>query len=105
MFDLMKKSLLTGIGLALKTKDEVEELAKELSQKSKMSKKEGQEFIDDLNRRYEESKKKLDKNIENTVKKLLKKADLVTTDQLKALQKEIRELKQAVSEGASKKQP
>ncbi len=105
MFDLMKKSLLTGIGLALKTKDEVEDLARELTKKSKMTEKEGQKFISDLNKRYEESRKKLEKNIEATVKKILKKADLVTADQLKALQKEIRELKQAVSESTSKTQP
>jgi len=105
MLDLMKKSLLTGIGLALKTKDEVEDLAKELTRKSKMTEKEGKKFFDDLNKRYEESRKKLDKNIEAMVKKILKKADLVTADQLKALQKEIRELKKAVSEGTSKTQP
>ena len=105
MFDLMKKSLLTGIGLALKTKDEVEDLARKLTKKSKMTEKEGQKFISDLNKRYEESRKKLEKNIEATVKKILKKADLVTADQLKALQKEIRELKQAVSESTSKTQP
>lgn len=105
MFDLMKKSLLTGIGMALKTKDEVAELARELTKKSKMTEKEGKKFIDDLNKRYEESRKKLEKNIEATVKKILKKTDLVTADQLKTLQKEIRELKKAVIEGTSKTQP
>ncbi len=105
MFGLMKKALLTGIGLALKTKDEVADLARELTKKSKMTEKEGKKFIDDLNKRYEESRKKLEKNIEATVRKILKKADLVTADQLKALQKEIRELKQAVSESTSKTQP
>jgi len=104
MLDLMKKSLLTGIGLALKTKDEVEELARELTKKSKMTEKEGRKFIDDLNKRYEESRQKLDKNVETAVKKMLKKADLVTADQLKALQKEIRELKKAVSGGTPKPQ-
>ena len=104
MLDLMKKSLLTGIGLALKTKDEVEDLARDLSKKSKMTEKEGRKFIDDLNKRYEESRQKFDKTVEAAVKKMLKKADLVTADQLKALQKEIRELKKAVSEGTPKPQ-
>jgi len=104
MLDLIKKSLLTGIGLALKTKDEVEDLARDLSKKSKMTEKEGRKFIDDLNKRYEESRQKLDKNVEAAVKKILKKADLVTADQLKALQKEIRELKKAVSGSTPKPQ-
>ncbi len=102
MFGLMKKSLLIGIGLALKTKDEVEDLARELTKKSKMTEKEGKKFIDDLNKRFEESRKKLEKSIEATVKKILKKADLVTVDQLKELQKEIRESKKAVIKGTSK---
>jgi len=104
MFDLIKKSLLTGVGLALKTKDEVEDLARELTKKSKMTEKEGRKFFDDLNKRYEESRQKLDKSVETAVKKMLKKADLVTADQLKSLQKEIRELKKAVSEGTPKPQ-
>ena len=33
MFDLIKKTMLTGVGLAAMTKDKVEALAKELSEK------------------------------------------------------------------------
>ncbi len=44
MPDLIKKTMLTGVGLALKTWDEVEDLAKELVEKGKMSEKEGKNF-------------------------------------------------------------
>jgi hypothetical protein len=37
------------------------------------------------------------------VRDFLKKADIVTSDELKALKKEIRELKKAVSEGTEVK--
>ncbi len=40
MLNILKKSLLTGIGLALIAKDEVEDLARELAQKGHMSEKE-----------------------------------------------------------------
>jgi polyhydroxyalkanoate synthesis regulator phasin len=100
MFDLIKKTMLTGIGLALKTKDEVENLAEELIKQGKLSETEGSKFLEELRDKYEDSQKKLEKRVEKTVKELLKKANLVTSDELNALKKEIRELKKAVSEKA-----
>ena len=41
MYDLIRKGMLTGIGLALKTWDEVEALAKELEKKGEMPREEG----------------------------------------------------------------
>ena len=98
MIDLLKKTLLAGIGLALKTKDEVEEFAREVSEKLNMNEKDGQHFIKDLQKRYDEAQEKLEERVEKSVKELLKKADIVTAEELKGLKKEIRELKKAVSE-------
>jgi polyhydroxyalkanoate synthesis regulator phasin len=100
MFTIIKKSLLTGIGLALIAKDEVEELAREMAQKSNMSEKEGMKFIKDIQQRYDTTQKKLEEKVENVVKEFMKRADIVTGDELKALKKEIRDLKKAVSEQA-----
>ncbi|MDO9567109.1 MAG: hypothetical protein Q7J15_10250 [Candidatus Desulfaltia sp.] len=100
MFNLIKKAMFTGIGLALKTKDEVKDLAEELVKKGEVSEKEGKEFLDELQERYDDAQNKLEQRVENIVKKLIKKADLVTADELKGLKKEIRELKKAVSEKA-----
>jgi polyhydroxyalkanoate synthesis regulator phasin len=97
MPDLIKKTLLTGVGLALKTWDEVEDLAKELVDKGKMTEKDGSKFIQDLQKRYEETQKKLEARVEKTVKDFLKKADVVTGDELKAVKKEVRELKKMIS--------
>lgn len=97
MLDLLKKTMLTGIGLALLAKDEVEELAKDLIDKGKMSEKDGQKFLNDLQKRYQDVQSKLEDRVEKTVHQMLKKVDIVTGDELKALKKEIRELKQAIS--------
>jgi polyhydroxyalkanoate synthesis regulator phasin len=99
VIDLIKKTMMAGIGLALKTRDEVEELAKDLVKKGTMSEQEGKNFLDDLLKRYDEAKDKLEDKVEKTVKEFLKKADIVTSDELKALKKEIRELKKAISNG------
>ena len=100
MFDLIKKTMLTGIGLALKTKDEVENLAEDLIKQGELSETEGKKFLEEIKGKYEDSQKKLEQRVEKTVKELLKKGNLVTSDELNALKKEIRELKKAVSEKA-----
>ena len=97
MPDLIKKTMLAGVGLALKTWDEVEDLAKELVDKGKMTEKDGNTFVKDLQKRYEETQKKLEARVEKTVKDFLKKADVVTGDELKAVKKEVRELKKMIS--------
>ena len=97
MPDLIKKTLLAGVGLALKTWDEVEDLAKELVDKGKMTEKDGSKFLQDLQKRYEETQKKLEARVEKTVKDFLKKANVVTSDELKAVKKEVRELKKMIS--------
>jgi len=101
MLNIIKKSMLTGIGLALLAKDEVEDLAKEFVNKGKMSENEGMKFLEDLQKRYEETQKKLEDRVKETVKEFMKKADVVTGDELKGLKKEIRELKKAISQSTN----
>ena len=98
MLSIIKKSMLTGIGLALIAKDEVEDLAKELINKGKMTEKEGVKFMEDLQKRYDDTQKKLEERVEKAVKDFMKRADVVTGDELKGLKKEIRELKKALNE-------
>lgn len=97
MIDLFKKTMMAGIGLALKTRDEVEDMVNDLIKKSSMSEQEGKKFLDELLGRYDEAKVKMEERIEKIVRDFLKKADVVTGDELKALKKEIRELKKAIN--------
>ena len=99
MLNIIKKSMLTGVGLALIAKDEVEDLANEFVKKGKMSEKEGTKFLEDLRKIYDETQKQLEERVQQAVKDFMKKADVVTGDELKGLKKEIRELKKAISEG------
>jgi polyhydroxyalkanoate synthesis regulator phasin len=97
MFDLVKKSMLAGVGLALKAWDEVEEMAEDMVAQGKMTEKEGRKFLDELQERYAETQKKLEERVEKSVREILKKMDVVTQDELKALKKEIRDLKKMIS--------
>lgn len=104
MLDLIKKSMLTGIGLALKTKDEVEDMVKDLQKRGEMSESEGRKFLDDAQKRYDEAQEKLEKRVEKSVKDFLRKTNIVTTDELKEIKKEIRELKSIVNTMATRGQ-
>lgn len=100
LLEFTKRAFLTGVGLALTAKDEVEDLAKELEKKLSMNETEGKQFLRDVQKRYDETQNKLEARVEKAVKEFLKKADIVTGEELKALKKEIRELKKSLSRGA-----
>ncbi|HBF42298.1 MAG TPA: polyhydroxyalkanoate synthesis regulator [Desulfobacteraceae bacterium] len=92
MFDIIKKTLLTGIGLAALTKEKVEELTKELIKKGEISEKEGKEFLDDLLQKSEQARKDLETKVEDTVHRVLKKIDLATKKDIEKLEEKIKYL-------------
>lgn len=102
ILDFTKKAFLTSLGLALTAKDEVEDLAKDFEKKMSMGEEEGKKFFQDVQKRYEETQTKLEARVEKSVKEFLKKSDIVSSDELKALKKEIRELKKTISQGTEK---
>jgi polyhydroxyalkanoate synthesis regulator phasin len=103
MIEILKKTFMTGVGLAAKGWDEVEVLSKEIAQKAKMSEKEGSKFLKDMKKRYDDTQKKTGKYVENVVKDILKKMDIATAADMKALKKEIRQLKKATAGTGAKK--
>jgi polyhydroxyalkanoate synthesis regulator phasin len=98
MIDLIKKTILSGVGLAMKTKEEIEDFAKEMEKKLNLSEADGKKFLEDLKKRYSETQEKMESKVEHLVKDILKKMDIVTHEDLKGLKKEIRDLKKAINE-------
>ena len=96
--DLFKKTMLTGIGLALRGKDEIEELFKEFEEKLNPGDEDSRNFLTEFRAKLDETQDKLEQRVEQAVKKFMKKADLVTGEELNALKKEIRELKKAIGD-------
>lgn len=95
-FEFMKKMMMTGIGVALKTQSELEEMTKEFIEKTKMSEDEGKQFVDDMKKKYEEARNSMDEKIEKAVKEFMEKADLASSKELNALKEEIKELKKTL---------
>ena len=92
MLEYLKKSLLTGVGLALRSKNEIEGLAKEFAQQSKMSQDEAKEFLKDCQHKYEDAKTDFDEKIEKTIEKIISKLDLPSKSDIKALNDRIDDL-------------
>ena len=90
MFDLIRKTILTGAGLAAMTRDKVEELAKELTEKGKMSEKEGEELVDELLKKSEKAKKDLETKVEGIVENVVGKMNLVSKEDVTRLEEKIR---------------
>jgi len=85
MFDITRKTLLTGIGLAAMTRDKVQELAQDLAERAKLSEKEGRDFVDDLLKKSEQARKDLEGKIEETVREVVAKLRLATKDDITEL--------------------
>jgi polyhydroxyalkanoate synthesis regulator phasin len=93
MIEQLKKALTTGVGLALKTWTEVEAAGKEMIKKAQLSEKDASKFLNSMKESYETTQKKMESQVGRLVKDVLKKADVATSDDVKALKKEIQALK------------
>ncbi|MFP4445548.1 MAG: phasin family protein [Desulfosudaceae bacterium] len=95
MIDLIKKAMFAGIGLALKTKEEVEVMARELAKQAELSENEGKKFVNDFLKRYDESRDKLEEKVESSVRDVLSRSSLATKEELTEIRDEIKKLKKS----------
>ena len=98
MLELMKKVVLTGIGAAALTKEKVQELAKEMAEKSKMSAEEGREFLDDVSKKWDESVKGFEARVEKAVRAALDKVDIPTKSDVTKLAERIEHLEKLAAQ-------
>jgi polyhydroxyalkanoate synthesis regulator phasin len=98
MIDLIKKAFYTGLGAAELTREKVEELARELSEKGKVSDSEIKRFVDEMLAMSQERKEQLRKQLEKVSEETMKKLNLASRDDLNALEQrlaeEIRKIKE-----------
>lgn len=97
MIDLVKKTLLTGLGLASLTKEKIEEVASAFVEKGKMTEQEGRDLVDELLVRSEESREELKKQIEERIQKVMEKMNLAKQSEVDTLRQEIAELRDTMN--------
>lgn len=97
MIDLIKKAILTGVGIAASTKDKMEDLAKELIDKGKLSEQEGEKFVQDMLNRAEESREIFKGQTESLIKNTIAKMHLARIEDIELLKTEIAQLRAEVA--------
>jgi polyhydroxyalkanoate synthesis regulator phasin len=106
MFEIFKKSLFAGLGLAVITKTKLEKVLDKLVEEGKMSREEaekmGQELLESGEKQWEDFEAKL----KDTVKGFLENMDLCKSSDLKKVEKKVKALDmrlKAVEEPKEKK--
>jgi len=92
MIDLVKKSMLAGLGFASITKDKVEEIAKDLMKQGSLSEQEGRKFVEEMMGYAEKTKGDVEKYIDKRIENTLVKLDLARKSDVEELRAEIKNL-------------
>lgn len=98
MIELVKKALLTGVGVAALSKEKIEDLAKDIVEKGKMTEQEGKKLVEQLLSSSEDARQDLQKQIEDKVQAVLDKMDLAKKSDLDALKLEIEGLRKKLDQ-------
>jgi polyhydroxyalkanoate synthesis regulator phasin len=85
MFELIKKSLLTGLGLAVVTKAKLEAILGKLVEEGKLSREESEKFREELLRSGEEHWQEMEEKISKSVKDLIGGMDICRKEDLREL--------------------
>ncbi len=104
MIELIKKAMLTGLGLASLTKEKVAEIGRDFIEQGKLSQQEGEKLMDELLAKVEESKQEIKKQVDERVEEILKKMNLARISDLDELKRQIKELQESRG-GEEKKEP
>lgn len=98
MLDTIKKVAFTGMGVAALTREKIEELAKELIVKGKLTEQEGEKFVQEMFDKAEESKVALKEQTEKVVAAAMEKVPLVKSEEVQQLREEISALRRELEE-------
>jgi polyhydroxyalkanoate synthesis regulator phasin len=99
MFELIKKTLFTGVGLAVMTKEKVEELGKDLAAQAKLSEHEGKEFVDHLLKQSETARKDFETRVSAAVQKAVTSLNLASKEELARVSSKVEELTAKLASG------
>ena len=98
MSDILKRAFLTGLGVAALSKDKLEEISKDLTEKGNMTEQEGRKFIEELSGHADRARGELEKQVDAYVEKALKRIDLVRKAELDELRATVEELQTKLSD-------
>ncbi len=96
MLDIVKKTLLLGLGVASLTKEKAEKIVDELVKHGEVASKDRPKVINELLQRSEEEKKKFVSKVRETVKTVVNEMGLPGKEDIDELKKKINELEKTI---------
>jgi polyhydroxyalkanoate synthesis regulator phasin len=90
MFDVIRKSMLAGVGALVFTEEKIKELVNEFVQKGELSQKEGESLVQEFQKVVGEQKTKVTDMVDDQVKKILKELHLVTKNDLAEVEQSLK---------------
>ncbi|MCK4744626.1 phasin family protein [Candidatus Parcubacteria bacterium] len=98
MSDLIKETILTGLGIASLTKEKAEKLVKDLIKEGEVSEGEGSKLAKELLEKAENNKKALEKQTEKIVHNALKKLNIPSRKDIVGLNNKVEKLYKKLGE-------
>lgn len=98
MLELIKKGLLTGLGLALVTKAKLEATITKLVEEGKMNREEAAKLLEELLQSGEKQWAEAEEKIGVSVKKLLAEMDLCRREEIKEVNRRLQALEVRLAE-------
>jgi len=95
MLDFLKRMVWIGAGLAVLTKEKIEETVHEIVKKGHLSEQEGKELINDLIEKSKKVKKDLGEKVETTVRETLQRLNIPTRKDLEEIKARLERLEKA----------
>ncbi len=92
MIELLKRTLLAGIGAAALTKEKIEGLVDELVKKGEIASKEGPKLVKELLEKSQEAKRELEEKVDEATQKALQKMKIATKADIDELKAKLEEL-------------
>ncbi len=89
MFEIIEKTLLTGLGALSMSQKKAEELVCELKERLNLSEEEGKKLLDKLQQTAKENQSKLESLAQDEVKKALERLGVVTEEEFSTLKKKV----------------
>lgn len=96
MFELIRKTILAGLGAATLTKEQVDKLVDELIKRGEVTAEERPKLVKDLLARAEKSEKELEGKVNESLEKVIEKLGIPTKADLDALSGKIDQLTKKV---------
>jgi polyhydroxyalkanoate synthesis regulator phasin len=90
MFEVIKKSILAGIGVLAFTEEKVQEIIDDFVQKGKLTQKEAESLMNEVQKVIHENKAKLTAMIDERVKYIIDELNLLTKDDLAEMEKNMK---------------